>query len=481
MVGMLVGATATLPAGYSTFFASINGCPAGWSSVDSVGGYIVVGGNGSFRVGVPLGSLENREHKHDISGVFDLSNINDPLCSWIQCNVGDDACNFAATVGTVAARTTSETAASGLGFAQVIMCMLQETSAVMAILPGGLGFFTPTLGSTSCEELSAASFTKYQPAMGRTLVPGYDVMGSVFLSNNTTPVTPWSNNAHTHTSAQITLRPGSPRQYSLAPGCDFTGLASYQGQPPLHAGLTDTDPASAPEPAPEAGSLAALTLALRNAIGVNNVVQPADALLPVHGMLVCEHIGQQLTPAPLPAGALVFNPNPTQSCSQQELGWAPLPRSYGLQGRVLVGLPSGAPAMALFGGEPIVPPAGRSNNVTLPKHNHDVTSTVSLPGQGLLAQSGLWSPKYMPNNGVQYMGTTTHDSVDMAVAVVSMCVSLGVQPAPDADALAATTSASASASAAPLASLNESPTTSPSAFASAAATRAAAEPIRLRR
>lgn len=169
-----ISASNALMAGFGTFF-SANSCPPGWAEIPDFKGRLIVSVNDSASVGLtsgkPLADREDRAHTHGFKGSFVLPSK----------HIAADGCcdDDAAAAGKFAFSGESESATSGLPFVQLPFCVLQGTgdNSSLSLPFGALGYFT------SDSEACPSSYTPFDDAQGRAIVPGWPQAGR-FISPN---------------------------------------------------------------------------------------------------------------------------------------------------------------------------------------------------------------------------------------------------------------------------------------------------------
>jgi hypothetical protein len=110
-----------VPSGTIAFFGSGTNCPAGWVLATQVTGRAIVGVSDSSEsgvtVGMPLGDREDRTHTHAFSGSVTLNQRG------IAAASGSN--NAAANAQMYAVSGTTDPAASGVPFVQLLACVKQ--------------------------------------------------------------------------------------------------------------------------------------------------------------------------------------------------------------------------------------------------------------------------------------------------------------------------------------------------------------------
>jgi hypothetical protein len=127
-------------------------------------------------------------------------------------------------------------------------------------------------------------------------------------------------------------------------------------------------------------------------VALSGSVDPASTGLPYVQLLACKKLAPPVPGAsPLPSGLLMFFE--TTGCPD---GWQQPPST---QGRLLVGLPAGAPADLPFGGAPLV-------DASAPQHTHVTDPLLVTSPHGIALASGCCAGGYAVDGTYQ----STQDS-----------------------------------------------------------------------
>ena len=135
--------------------------------------------------------------------------------------------------------------------------------------------------------------------------------------------------------------------------------------------------------------------------------EPASTGLPYVQMLVCKKADEAVPAArPLPSGMLMFFD--ANGCPE---GWK---QATATQGRLLVGLPAGAPADVSFGGEPLSIGEPR-------KHAHSSEISVTTSPHGIALASGCCGDGYAKDGTYTSLVDTSESEAALPMLQLLQC------------------------------------------------------------
>ena len=134
--------------------------------------------------------------------------------------------------------------------------------------------------------------------------------------------------------------------------------------------------------------------------------EPTPAGVPYRQLLVCKKIAKpKVDVLPLPSKLHTYFE--LDACPS---GWKP---ATGTVGRIVVGLPLGAPADMSMGGEPITTPAART-------HTHAFSSTLTTSPWGVLTTLGIGAP-FGQNGSYPFSGESDPAAIDIPMISLLHC------------------------------------------------------------
>lgn len=209
----------------------------------------------------------------------------------------------------------------------------------------------------------------YPLARGRTIIPAPEVDGGSGDSWGT-PLSDGEDREHGHDGGVFQSALGST---------SFAGIAGGG----LGVGKSDT-------------------------VNVNVASSSDRAALPYVDLLACKKVASPVAAQkPLPSGLVAYF---EYQCPD---GWN---RAPSLQGRYLVGLPTGGAIGASFGGPPLASGEGRT-------HTHDVNGTLMTAAKGVALVSGCCAGGFAQNGSVSFAGATPAASAALPYLQLVACVS----------------------------------------------------------